>query len=63
VNLLGVAIGNVVGSIVDLNGPGHYVHWGFIQLSVANIVIIGLMVVVFLAAILIPFRRHSRSHR
>jgi membrane protein YqaA with SNARE-associated domain len=35
------------------------VHWGFIQMSVANLVLIGLMVVVFVAAILIPFRRHS----
>ncbi len=48
----------VLGSVIDLGRPGHYVHWGFIQLSVANLVVIGLMVVVFIAAILIPFRRH-----
>jgi hypothetical protein len=47
------------GSLIDLNGPGHYIHWGFIQMSVANLVLIGLMVVVFVAAILIPFRRHG----
>jgi hypothetical protein len=46
------------GSLIDLNGNGHYVHWGFIQISVANLVLIALMVVVFVAAILIPFRRH-----
>ena len=49
----------LVGSLVDLNHPGHYLHWGFIQISVANAVLIGLMVVVFVAAILIPFRRHG----
>jgi len=50
----------VLGSLIDLNGSGHYVHWGFIQLSVANLVLIGLMVVVFFGAILIPFRRRGR---
>jgi hypothetical protein len=49
----------LIGSLVNLNHPGHYVHWGFIQLSVANLVLIGLMVAVFVAAILIPFRRHG----
>lgn len=49
----------LLASLVNLNGSGHYVHWGFVQISVANLVLIGLMVVVFVAAILIPFRRHS----
>ncbi len=53
----------LVGSLIDLSHPGHYVHWGFIQLSVANMVVIGLMVVVFVAAILIPFRRHGGGDR
>ncbi|WNM29857.1 hypothetical protein RKE30_05315 [Streptomyces sp. Li-HN-5-11] len=47
--------GRSLASSVDLNGPGHYLHWGFIQLSVANLVVIGLMVVVFVAALLLPF--------
>jgi hypothetical protein len=46
---------NILGSVVDLNHPGHYVHWGFIQLSVANLVVIGLMVVVFVLALILPF--------
>jgi hypothetical protein len=50
---------HLVGSLIDLNHPGHYLHWWFIQMSVANAVVIGLMVVVFVAAILIPFRRHG----
>ncbi len=40
---------------VDLNGPGHYLSWGFLQISVANAAVILLMVVVFVAAILLPF--------
>jgi hypothetical protein len=56
-------MGVLFGSLVDLNGPGHYVHWGFIQMSVANVVLIGLMVVTFVAAILIPFRRHGGGSR
>ncbi len=50
-----------IGTLIDLNGAGRYVHWGFIQISVANLVVIGLMVVVFAAAILVPFRRHGKG--
>ena len=57
--ILPAVMSRLVGSLVNLNHPGHYVHWGFIQLSVANLILIGLMVVVFVAAILIPFRRHG----
>ncbi|HEY5342956.1 MAG TPA: hypothetical protein VIJ66_04790 [Solirubrobacteraceae bacterium] len=42
-------------AIVNLNHPAHTVDWGFIHLSVANVVVIGLMFVVFFAAILLPF--------
>ncbi|RXS87155.1 hypothetical protein EST92_03925 [Streptomyces sp. TM32] len=42
---------------IDLNGTGRYVHWGVVQLSVANLVVIGVMLVVFVAALLLPFPR------
>lgn len=42
---------------VDLNGPGHYVHWGVIQVSVANLVVVGIMVLLFVLALLLPFPR------
>jgi hypothetical protein len=58
-----VVTARLVGSLIDLNHPGHYVHWGFIQMSAANLVLIGLMVVVFVAAVLIPFRRHGGGDR
>lgn len=52
--------GSVLAAPIDLNGTGRYVHWGVIQLSVANLVVIGLMVVVFVAALLLPFPRGRR---
>jgi hypothetical protein len=57
--MLGLVMGGLFGSLINLNGSGRYVHWGFIQISVANLILIGVMVVVFVAAILIPFRRHG----
>lgn len=46
---------SVLAAPVDLNNPGHYVHWGVIQISVANLIVIGLMIVIFVLAILLPF--------
>lgn len=40
---------------VDLNGPGHYLNWGVIQISAANLTVIAVMVVVFVLALLLPF--------
>ena len=54
-------LGVVLGALINLNGSGRYVHWGFIQISVANLVVIILMVVVFLLAILLPFPRRKRG--
>ncbi|MDH6114610.1 hypothetical protein P3T34_007710 [Kitasatospora sp. MAP12-44] len=45
----------VLAAPVDLNHTGHYVHWGVVQISVANLVVVGLMVLVFVAAVLLPF--------
>ncbi|HMD46161.1 MAG TPA: cytochrome b N-terminal domain-containing protein [Acidimicrobiales bacterium] len=52
--------GVLSGSAINLNGNGHYVHWGFIQISWANLIVIGLMILVFIAAVLIPFRHPSQ---
>ena len=40
---------------VNLNTPGHYVHWGVIQISVANLVVIAVMIVLFVLALALPF--------
>lgn len=40
-----------------LNGRAHFLHWGVIQISVANLVVIALMVAVFALALFVPFPR------
>ena len=40
---------------VNLNGRGHYLHWGFVQVSVANVVLIAVIAVVFVLALFVPF--------
>jgi hypothetical protein len=47
--------GGLVASAVNLNKPPYYVHWGVIQISLANVIMIGLMLVVFALAMLVPF--------
>jgi hypothetical protein len=49
---LGVA---VIGAVFNLNHPAHTVDWEFIHLSVANVVVIGLMLIVFVLALVLPF--------
>ncbi|MGI8665312.1 MAG: hypothetical protein ACR2N4_04690 [Jatrophihabitans sp.] len=44
-----------------LGGHAHFLHWGVIQISLANLIVIVLMLVVFALAVLIPFP-HSRDH-
>ena len=61
--LIGTAMSATPASLVNLSGSGRYVHWGFIQISVANLILIGLMVLVFIAAIVIPFRWHRGGDR
>ena len=40
---------------VDLNSPGSYINWSIFTISVANLVLIAVMVVIFGAALLLPF--------
>ncbi len=46
---------SVIGAVVNLDSPGHYIHWGFFQMSLANFILIITMIVVFVLAILLPF--------
>lgn len=50
----------ILGAAIDLNNPGHYINWGVIQISVANLIVICLMVVVFALALILPFP-HGKS--
>jgi hypothetical protein len=51
-NLVGIG---VMGAVFNLNHPAHTVDWNFIHLSVANVVVIAMMLIVFFLAILLPF--------
>jgi hypothetical protein len=47
----------LLAALVNLNKRPYYIHWGVIQLSLANAIVIVLMVLVFAAAVLVPFPR------
>ncbi len=44
-----------LGAVFDLHHPTHVVHWHFFQMSVANVVVLLLMIAVFWLAIVVPF--------
>ena len=46
---------SLIGAPVDLNGPGPYLHWGVIQISAGNLVVIAVMLLIFILAIVLPF--------
>lgn len=48
-------------AIIDLNHHASYIHWHFIDLSVSNLLVIVAMLVVFAAAILVPFPGHDKD--
>lgn len=45
----------LLGAAIDLSKPGRYLHWSIFDVSVANLVLIAVMVVIFGAALLIRF--------
>ena len=45
--------------LIDLNGTGHYLSWGVIQISWANATVIVLMLVAFVLAVVLPFPGHG----
>jgi len=49
------------GAVFDLSHEAEYLHWHFFQMSVANVVVILLMIAVFIAAIAIPFPKRERT--
>jgi hypothetical protein len=45
---------------IDLNQPGSYLNWNIFTISVANLVLIAVMVVIFGVALLVPFPGRRR---
>jgi hypothetical protein len=50
-------------AILNLNHPASTVHWHFFSMTVANVVVIVLLLVVFAGAILAPFPGHKGTRR
>ncbi len=52
-------------ALLPLNTLGHYLHWGWVDISVANFIVIVLMIVTFMAAIFAPFpgRRRRKENQ
>ena len=46
---------------IDLNQPGTFLHWSIFEISVANLVVIAVMVAIFGAALLLPFPHRNRT--
>ena len=50
----------MLGAVFNLNHPARTIDWSFIHLSVANVIVIGLMLAVFVLALVLPFPGASR---
>jgi hypothetical protein len=50
---------SLLAAAVNLDAPGRYLHWSIFTVSVANLVLIAVMVVIFGAALLLPFPGHT----
>jgi heme exporter protein D len=52
-------------ALFPLDHLGHYIQWHVIQISVANLIVIILMVVTFITALLAPFpgRRRRKENQ
>ncbi|HEX2904824.1 MAG TPA: hypothetical protein VHO01_15335 [Jatrophihabitans sp.] len=46
-----------------LGGHAHFLHWGVVQISLANLVVILLMLLVFALAVLVPFPHTPPARR
>ncbi len=50
---------NMVPLAISLDGPAKFITFGFISVSVPNLIMIGLIIVFFILALVIPFPTHK----
>ena len=60
--MIAAALAGQAPAVIDLNQPGSYLNWNFLTISVANLALIGVMVVIFGAALLLPFPGRHRPY-
>jgi hypothetical protein len=41
----------MLAAIFDLNGPQRFVEWGWLRITVPNLIVVGLLVVAFFVAV------------
>jgi hypothetical protein len=46
-----------------VNAPAPYLHWGFILISLPNLVLIAVMVLLFAIALVAPFPHGGGHHK
>ena len=44
-----------------MDSPANYLHWGFILISVPNLIVIAAMIVLFAIALIAPFPNGEES--
>ena len=49
------ALAGTGSGVINLGQPGTYLHWSIFTVSVANLVLIAVMVVIFGVALVLPF--------
>ena len=52
----------IFSALVNLNHPQHYFHWSFFTVSIANLVIIITMIIIFGLAVLLPFPKTKQLY-
>ena len=55
--------GTFLSTVGNLDNPGRYLHWSIFTVSEANLALIAVMVVIFGAALVIPFPGHARDRQ
>src|SRR5439155_15834946 len=54
------ALAGTGSGVINLDQPGTYLHWSIFTVSVANLVLIAVMVIIFGVALVLPFPKgHS----
>ena len=51
----------MVFTAISLNHPAKYFNWGFISISIANLIMIGIIVALFALALVLPFPSHDKT--
>ncbi|HVB77363.1 MAG TPA: hypothetical protein VNI34_06125 [Candidatus Nitrosotalea sp.] len=44
-----------------MDAPTTYLHWGFILISLPNLIVMGLMIVIFAIALVAPFPHSDKA--